>query len=329
MPVYNFCVVVDDALMGITHVLRAEEHLPNTLRQALLYDALGFTRPKFGHMSLILAPDRSKLSKRHGATSVGEFANQGYLPEAMVNYLSLLGWNDGTKKEVFTVQELVSAFSVGRIVKSAAVFDNAKLSWMNGQHLRAYPRARAAELLGERWAAAGLVASPTGEFVTAAAGLVQNSLEVLNSAEGELRRLLGYPLEETAASAEAAAELGDPGFDDLVRRVLAALQSGELATTVATPGAFKTWMKALGKETGRKGHALYMPVRIALTGSMRGPDVGDLLAVLALAADQGKGGVAEKGVVVPLEERGRRLKEWMEKARPAAAGVAAAADAAN
>lgn len=104
LPVYNFCVSVDDSLMGITHVLRAEEHLPNTLRQVLVYEALGYPQPEFAHMSLILAPDRSKLSKRHGATSVGDFREQGYLPQAMVNYLSLLGWNDGSEKEIYTTQ---------------------------------------------------------------------------------------------------------------------------------------------------------------------------------------------------------------------------------
>ena len=117
LPVYNFCVAVDDALMGITHVLRAEEHLPNTLRQVLIYKALGMAPPAFGHMSLILAPDKSKLSKRHGATSVGEFRQQGFLAPAMVNYLSLLGWNDGTEKEIYSAEELQQAFTLERITK--------------------------------------------------------------------------------------------------------------------------------------------------------------------------------------------------------------------
>ena len=114
---YNFCVAVDDATMGITHVLRAEEHLPNTLRQALVY-GVGFKRPTFGHMSLILAPDRSKLSKRHGATSVGQFKEQGYLQKTMINFLALLGWNDGTEKEIYEVDELAPLFAIERINKS-------------------------------------------------------------------------------------------------------------------------------------------------------------------------------------------------------------------
>ena len=132
-PVYNFCVAVDDADMRITEVVRAEEHLPNTLRQVLIYNALGLSAPKFAHCSLILAPDRSKLSKRHGATSVGEFKEEGYLSEALVNYLALLGWNDGTEQEFFSKDELVSKFSLERINPSAAVFDKKKLNFFNAQ----------------------------------------------------------------------------------------------------------------------------------------------------------------------------------------------------
>ncbi|KAF5767848.1 putative glutamate--tRNA ligase [Helianthus annuus] len=121
-PVYNFCVTVDAATMAITHVIRAEEHLPNTLRQALIYKALGFPMPSFAHVSLILAPDRSKLSKRHGATSVGQYREMGYLPQVIVNYLALLGWSDGTNDEFFTGSD------------GGAIFDAVKLRLMNGLH---------------------------------------------------------------------------------------------------------------------------------------------------------------------------------------------------
>lgn len=136
MPVYNFCVSVDDADMKITHVIRAEEHLPNTLKQMLILEALQVKPPIYAHCSLILGSDRSKLSKRHGATSVSQFSQQGFVPEAMVNYLANLGWNDGTDKEIYTPQELYEAFSLDRIIKSAAVFDMEKLRWINAQHLR-------------------------------------------------------------------------------------------------------------------------------------------------------------------------------------------------
>jgi len=137
VPVYNFCVAVDDALMGVTTVVRAEEHLTNTVRQLLVYEALGFEPPDYAHASLILGSDRSKLSKRHGATSCGQFRERGYLADAMVNYLALLGWNDGTDKEVYSREELIEAFDLSRVIAAPAMFDDAKLRWLNGQHLRA------------------------------------------------------------------------------------------------------------------------------------------------------------------------------------------------
>jgi len=134
-PTYNFAVVVDDATMNITHVIRAEEHLSNTPKQLLLYEKLGFKPPVFAHVSMILAPDRSKLSKRHGATSVQEFRDQGYLPEALVNYLALLGWSSGYDKDFWTLSELTAEFSLDNISRSPAIYDIEKLTWMNGHYL--------------------------------------------------------------------------------------------------------------------------------------------------------------------------------------------------
>ena len=139
MPTYNFAVVVDDHLMQISHVLRAEEHLSNTPKQMLIYEACGYEMPKFGHMPMILAPDRSKLSKRHGATSVEEFHEQGYLPEAIVNYLTLLGWAPGNEQEIFSLQDICKEFNFEKMSKKAAVYDTKKLTWMNGQYLSMLP----------------------------------------------------------------------------------------------------------------------------------------------------------------------------------------------
>jgi len=139
MPTYNFAVVVDDHMMRISHVLRAEEHLSNTPKQILLYEACGFETPKFGHMPMILAPDRSKLSKRHGATSVEEFRDQGYLPQAIINYLTLLGWAPGNEQEIFTLQDTCQQFKFERMSKKAAVYDTKKLTWLNGQYLSLLP----------------------------------------------------------------------------------------------------------------------------------------------------------------------------------------------
>ncbi len=142
MPTYNFAVVVDDHMMNITHVLRAEEHLSNTPKQLLIYEALEFIPPAFGHMPMILAPDRSKLSKRHGATSVEEFRDQGYLPEAIVNYLTLLGWGPGDEREIISLEETVGLFELDQMSKKAAVYDTKKLTWMNGQYLSDLPLER-------------------------------------------------------------------------------------------------------------------------------------------------------------------------------------------
>lgn len=131
IPVYNFAVVIDDAKMGITHVIRAEEHLSNTPRQLAIYEALGYEVPKFGHISLILGADHKKMSKRHGATSVTEYRNMGYLPQAMFNYLALLGWAPQGEQEIFSVDELVKQFSMNRVSSNDAVFDIEKLNWIN------------------------------------------------------------------------------------------------------------------------------------------------------------------------------------------------------
>ncbi|MDD3852189.1 MAG: glutamate--tRNA ligase [Syntrophomonadaceae bacterium] len=134
-PTYNFAVVVDDHCMNITHVIRAEEHLSNTPRQVHIYEALGWSLPYFAHVSMILAPDRSKLSKRHGATSVQEFRDQGYLPQALLNYLALLGWSPGDDMDILSLSQMISLFDLNNVSKSAAIYDMEKLTWMNGNYI--------------------------------------------------------------------------------------------------------------------------------------------------------------------------------------------------
>ena len=136
IPTYNFAVTVDDHLMQISHVIRAEEHLSNTPRQILIYEALGWEKPTFAHISLILGKDKTKMSKRHGATSVVQYREQGYLPEAVVNFLALLGWAPGGEEEIFTMEQLIEQFSLDRVAKNPAVFDMDKLRWFNGYYIR-------------------------------------------------------------------------------------------------------------------------------------------------------------------------------------------------
>ncbi|KAK1281977.1 hypothetical protein QJS10_CPB22g01534 [Acorus calamus] len=225
-PVYNFCVTVDDATMRISHVIRAEEHLPNTLRQALIYKALGFSMPQFAHVSLILAPDRSKLSKRHGATSVGQFKEMGYLPQAMVNYLALLGWGDGTENEFFTMEQLVEKFSIERVNKSGAVFDSAKLRWMNGQHLKAIPQDQLTKVLGEHWKSNGILSESEGMFVKEVVDLLKDGIELIPDSDAALLNLLSYPLHNTLASAEGRPLVGDK-LSEVAASLLSAYDSGE------------------------------------------------------------------------------------------------------
>jgi glutamyl-tRNA synthetase len=329
LPVYNFCVAVDDALMRVTDVLRAEEHLPNTLRQVLVYEALGWPSPRFAHMSLILAPDRSKLSKRHGATSVGEFRAQGYLPGAMVNYLALLGWNDGTEQELFLsapLSELSARFSVERITKSPAVFDRAKLSWMNGQHLRGMPEgelrdALVAAMSGGEGSGGDAVLAPgcDAAFSAAAAALVAGSVDVLTEAAPQVRAILDYPLERTAADEgdKAFAAVRGDAFGEVVRAVLAAADAGELAAAAQAGAsgdggeAYKAWAKGLGKATGRKGKRLFMPLRVALTGRTQGPDVGDVVAALS-RCDPARD-LAAGVPFASLQQRVEALRAWAGK----------------
>lgn len=147
-PTYNFAVVVDDHTMAISHVIRAEEHLSNTPRQILIYQALNWNLPQFAHVSMILAPDRSKLSKRHGATSVQEFRELGYLPQALLNYLALLGWSSGTDQDLWNIKDIVPRFDLDHVSRSAAVYDLDKLAWINGQYIsKADPTFLATELL--------------------------------------------------------------------------------------------------------------------------------------------------------------------------------------
>jgi len=298
MPVYNFCVAVDDATMGITHVLRAEEHLPNTLRQALVYDALKYPRPKFGHMSLILAPDRSKLSKRHGATSVGQFKDQGYLKQTMINYLSQLGWNDGTEQEIYTTEELTKLFSTDRINKSPAVFDTAKLNWMNGQHIRLLSEDVQVEMIGQALVDAGLAEDVSSEYVKKAVALCANGIELVQDATKEVDQILRYPLSENVEDAKMA-KIFEDDFGEIVEAIVTGYESGELVAAIEA-GKFKDFVNAVGKKLERKGKRLFMPFRIALTGRMQGPEVGDVLDLLVA-----KGAPAS---AVSLDKRIEQLK---------------------
>ncbi|XP_057964755.1 glutamate--tRNA ligase, chloroplastic/mitochondrial [Malania oleifera] len=306
-PVYNFCVTVDDATMAISHVIRAEEHLPNTLRQALIYKALGFPMPAFAHVSLILAPDRSKLSKRHGATSVGQFRELGYLPQAMVNYLALLGWGDGTENEFFTLEQLVEKFSIIRVNKSGAIFDSTKLRWMNGQHLKILPPEELTKLIGEHWKSTGILTESKGLFLVEAIELLKDGIDLITDSDKALSNLLSYPLRTTLMSPEGKAVLED-GLSEISARLLAAHDSGELLGALEGGHAgWQKWVKNFGKSLKRKGKSLFMPLRVLLTGKLHGPDMGASMLLLHRAGTCGI--VSPQAGFVSLDERFKILRE--------------------
>lgn len=293
--------------MKISHVIRAEEHLPNTLRQALIYQALGFPMPKFGHVSLILAPDRSKLSKRHGATSVGQFKEMGFLPQAMLNYLALLGWNDGTEDEIFTLNQLTDRFSMERITKSAAIFDNAKLRWMNGQHLRSLPDKELTQMCGKFLEKAGILAEHEGPFVEDAVHVLKGGLEVVSDAGKGLTDLLSYPLEESLKSFDVK-EIVEDNLQEIAMAILAAYDSGELQDAIKNGhDGWQKWIKSLGKSLKRKGKRLFMPIRLLITGKTVGPDIGSAVELLYKAGNSSI--ITAQAGLVTLDERITRLKQ--------------------
>uniref|UniRef100_A0A832I7M2 Glutamate--tRNA ligase n=1 Tax=Eiseniibacteriota bacterium TaxID=2212470 RepID=A0A832I7M2_UNCEI len=266
LPTYNFACVVDDAGMRISHVIRAEEHLPNTARQLMLYEALGELPPVFAHLALILNPDRSKMSKRTGeaAVAVGDWRRAGYVPEALLAYLALLGFHPGDEREVLSRAELLEAFTLERVGKSGSVFDADRLRWMNAHHLH---HADGATLLG--WGAAFL--PPALRALPE-----ERQMRILECVRGNLTTLADLP-GETAAflpgepplEDDARAALEAPGARALCAALAVAL--GQLETFDAK--GFKSAVLSVGEALGRKGKALFQPVRAALTGRTHGPEL--------------------------------------------------------
>ncbi|NLM18017.1 MAG: glutamate--tRNA ligase [Candidatus Riflebacteria bacterium] len=274
MPVYNFAVTVDDALMKITHVIRAEEHLSNTLRQLIIYEAFGVEPPKFAHASLILGADKSKLSKRHGATSVGQYAEEGFLPEALVNFLALLGWNEGNDREIYTVPELIEAFSIERLTKAPGVFDKEKLLWLNGHHLRNMPPEKLVDLIRPVIQAA-LPEKPElleTEMLVKLLEQIQVRMTLVSDAADLAKAIYVSKEPEDEESINILEEAKKtPLFDSLIKH---------FETCEWNKDGYNTAIKESGKEAGVKGKNLYMPLRLKLTGEQHGSDLVGLLDLL-------------------------------------------------
>lgn len=284
MPVYNYVVTLDDALMEITHVIRGDDHISNTPKQVAIYEAFGWKLPEFAHLSTILGSDRERLSKRHGATSVASFREMGILPEALVNYLALLGWGaEGGTREIFSREELVKEFRLERVTASPAVFDWEKLHWLNRHYLKAADPERIADLAWPHFAASGLVPSRDGASAPLDAWfarLLALFLPYANQLD-ELPGKAGFVFRFDPAAARASDENADLLATEAAQKVLAAFASrvGAHAGPV-TPEQFKAWMNEIKTETGAKGKDLFHPVRIALIGVHSGPDFDKLIPVL-------------------------------------------------
>ncbi|MBH0231749.1 glutamate--tRNA ligase [Halobacillus yeomjeoni] len=280
-PTYNFAVAIDDHLMAISHVLRGEEHISNTPKQMMVYEAFGWEPPKFGHMTLILNENRKKLSKRdeHILQFIEQYKNLGYLPEALFNFITLLGWSPVGEEEIFTQDELIDIFDADRLSTSPAVFDQAKLKWMNNQYIKAADFNRVVDLTLPYLVEAGrLPEDMSDEDRKWAHELIALYQEQLNYGAEIVELTDLFFKQEIQYDEEAMAVLEG----EQVPEVLETFKKNLQELDEFTPDNIKAQIKAVQKETGHKGKKLFMPVRVATTGQMHGPELPNAIHLLGL-----------------------------------------------
>ncbi len=272
MPVYNFVCAIDDALMEISHVFRAEEHLSNTLRQMMILEGLKLPVPKFGHLSIMLGEDKQKLSKRHGATSVTQFKEQGYLPEALTNFITLMGWSSPSGEEVLSTETLIKEFDENRFNSAAAVFDSTKLKWMNAQYLRKLSPEKLWENIQPFLKKQGLEFTPSESWIQKAMPVFSTSMETLEDAVPLLEPFARFDIDESA---------------------------NEILSWEETPGLLGEWKSFLENKTGDfleendfddfmnlakgkgyKGKKLFMPLRVSFIGKAHGAEMKALAPLM-------------------------------------------------
>ncbi len=278
IPSYNFAVVIDDHEMGITHVIRGEDHISNTPKQIKIYQALGWEPPKFAHLPMVLGPDRSRLSKRHGATAVFQFRREGFLPQALVNYLALLGWSCG-EKEVMSTEEMIDCFDLRRVSRAGAIFDHSKLRWINHRHMASLPLERLARMVKE------FSSLPYDlEFLTLAVSRLREEAYTLKELASAIVREMDYRPAERVSREEIL----------VVKALEEELSSGEEISKA---------IKNVSRRTGKRGRALYHPIRVALTGRSSGPDLSFLAKLIQDASARGY-------TLSPLERLREYLRWW-------------------
>lgn len=288
IPTYNFAVVIDDALMEITHVVRAEEHLANTPRQLMIYEALRFKRPEFAHISLILGEDRQKMSKRHGATSLIQYREMGYLPEALFNFLALLGWSPEGEEEILDHKQIADSFTLERVSRSPAVFDLDKLNWMNQQYVKRLDTQELNNRL-QPFIAATAYAQQVEELSSEQLQWLMQAVRERLVCLKDIEQLLPIFFDEPKVEAEAGEVLSQPGVKQVLQTLSTHLPSTE------DPDEYRQCIKAVVKELKLKAKDIFMPVRCALTGQVHGPDLHLIMAVWG------------------LEETSRRLQKALER----------------
>ncbi len=272
---YNFAAVVDDHVMKMTHIIRGNDHVPNTPKQIMLYNAFGYELPKFAHIPMITGMDGVRLSKRHGHTSVEEFKSEGYLPQTLINFLSLLSWSSETGDEILSLDRLVSEFSFERMSRSPASFDQVKLNWLNGMYIRSLTPEERLEKATPYLEEAGMV-EPDVKRRSRIIEAVKDNVETLK--EFPSYASLFFKDDITINEDEGIELIQRESSQQVYTELLKSLQELEELTV----DSFQSVMKSIQQETGIKGKDLWMPVRIALTGKIHGPELPKVLEIFGL-----------------------------------------------
>jgi len=278
MPTYNFACVVDDHDMGITHVMRGADHLSNTFKQILLYQALEIEPPQFVHFPLLLGTDRAKISKRHGAVSMTEYRAMGFLPQAIVNFLALLCWNPGDEREIMALEEIVAAFTLDRVNRSAAIFDLQKLEWMNGQYINAMPDEELVDAVIPFWRDEGLIDDATAkerrDWLAKIVALLKERARRLTDFPDLARYFFVEDVEYDPDGVEK--HFREEGVIERLERTREALCS----LSEFSAEASETAVRSLAEEMGIKAAKLIHPIRLAVTGMLTGPGLFELLELV-------------------------------------------------
>ncbi|MDI3312082.1 MAG: glutamate--tRNA ligase [Thermoanaerobacterium sp.] len=275
MPTYNFATVIDDYEMKISHIIRGEEHLSNTPKQILIYEALGFEKPEFAHVSMILAPDRSKLSKRHGATSVQKFRDLGYLPEAIINYITLLGWVPSDGEEVFTTEKSIREFTLDRVSKNPAIYDTKKLTWLNGIYIRDYNIDRLTKEVIPFLISKGLISDDYDyNYIRKIVSAVREREKTLS----EIADAMSYYFVDDFSYDEKGVKkyFEKDGVENILREAVETLKKVDDFNLIETENVYRDLIERLNIKSGD----LFHPTRLAISGRTFGPGLFDIIELL-------------------------------------------------